>query len=228
MSKWSSLSGMYAEALSSENSRKTVKALINLGGEASYKDLQERTALSGSTLVYHLNRLITLDVVESPVKGYYRLKYRTPLSYVFDDPGLSYAYFGLLGRKEDKTEPEPKVALELLSKEKISPSHVYVVTTPEALSDWSDLHLPYNWILCYEEEIVDIDAILRKTRPQLVSLLRDFVVILDCTSATKPATLAYYKHAEEFYLPLIYVYEENLTIKWLKSKEDIKKELGMD
>jgi DNA-binding transcriptional ArsR family regulator len=219
---------MYTEALSSENSRKTVITLIQLGGEASYKDIQEGTDLSGSTLVYHLNKLITLDVVESPVKGYYRLKYRTPLSYVFDAPKIPYAYFGLLGRKEDKTEAEPKVALELLKKEKIRPSHVYVLTTPEALSDWSELHLPYNWILCYEEEIVDIDAVLSKTRPQLLLLLRDYVVILDCTSATKPATLAFYKHAQEFHLPLIYVYEQNLKIKWLKSKEDIKKDLGME
>jgi len=50
-----------------------------------------------------------------------------------------------------------------------------------------------RWILCYEDEIINIDTIKDKVTPQLESLMKDFIVIIDCTSATKPATIAYYE-----------------------------------
>lgn len=87
------------------------------------------------------------------------------------------------------------MALRLLKEQGIQPKFTYVVTSPEALGEWQELKLPYQWILCYEEEIVDIDAIEEKMRLQLEGLLRDHIVILDCTSATKPATIAYYELA---------------------------------
>jgi len=40
------------------------------------------------------------------------------------------AYFGLLERKEEREELEPKVALELLEKQKIKTELVYVVMFP--------------------------------------------------------------------------------------------------
>jgi len=85
----------------------------------------------------------------------------------------------------------------------------------------------HQWILCYEEEIIDIDAVKNKVSPQLESLLKNYVVIMDCTSATKPATIAYYELAQTYCIPLIYVYEETKKLKWLISKETIKTKFGM-
>ena len=69
-------------------------------------------------------------------------------------------------------------------------------------------------ILCYEEEIVDIDAIRKKVEPQMENLLRNYSVIMDCTSSTKPATIAYYQLAETYLILLIYVYEETRQLRW--------------
>jgi len=136
---------------------------------------------------------------------------------------MSIAYFGLLGRRDSRPEPETDVAMDLLSKEGINPKLKYVVTSPEALNEWKELKLPYQWILCYEDEIVDINAIKNKIIPQLENLLKDNVVIMDCTSATKPATIAYYELAQTYCVPLIYVYEEDEKLKWLLSKESLKR-----
>ncbi|MEM3744023.1 MAG: hypothetical protein QXW43_05795 [Candidatus Methanomethyliaceae archaeon] len=47
---------------------------------------------------------------------------------------------------------EPEIAMGLLEKEKIKPDLIHVVTSPEALNEWKDLKLPYQWILCYEKK----------------------------------------------------------------------------
>jgi len=65
----------------------------------------------------------------------------------------------------------------------------------------------------------------RKVLPQLESLLRNYIVIMDCTSATKPATIAYYEIAQTYLIPLIYIYEETKELKWLISRETIKEKL---
>ena len=107
------------------------------------------------------------------------------------------------------------------------PDLAYVVTSPDALNNWKTLKPPYQWILCYEDEIIDADSVKRKTAPQLLSLLRDYIVIMDCTAATKPSTIAYYELAQEFCVPLIYIYEEKKQLKWLISQETIKAKLGL-
>jgi len=53
------------------------------------------------------------------------------------------------------------------------------------------------------------------------------MVVIDCTSATKPATIAYYELAQEYMAPLIYVYEDGRSIKWLISKDTLKRKLGI-
>jgi hypothetical protein len=102
-----------------------------------------------------------------------------------------------------------------------------VTTSPEALSDWKHLGLPYEWILCYEDEIVDIDAVAQKVQPQLEALLRDHLVVMDCSSSTKPATIAFYELARMYLVPLVYVQETTRRLKWLISKNDILKEVGL-
>lgn len=219
---------MYEEALQNENSRMVVKALSEAGGIASYSMLEKDSKVKGSLLVYHLNRLYSYNIVEVPVKGTYKLRYRTPLCYLYESAGVEVAYLGLLGRRNSREEPEPDVALSLLGEEGIRPSYTYVVTSPEALEEWQTMKLPYQWILCYEDEIVDIDVIKEKVRSQLEGLLRDYVVILDCTAATKPATIAYYELANEYLAPLIYIYDDTKQLKWLSSKETIMKKLMLD
>jgi len=216
----------YEDAVSKEKSRRILEAVAQKGGIASFSDIKEFTGINSPVLTYHLDRLQSLNILEKEVKGTYRLKYKTPLCWIFgaDD---SIAYLGLLGRRNSRSEPETKTALELLEVEKIVPKFTYVLTSPEALTEWKELKLPYQWILCYEDEIINIDAIKQKVTPQLESLLRDHVVIIDCTSATKPATIAYYELAQTYYTPLIYVYEENKELKWLISKDYIRQKLGI-
>lgn len=71
--------------------------------------------------------------------------------------------------------------------------------------------LPYQWILCYEDEIINVDAVKQKVTTQLLSLLRDYIVVMDYTSATKPATIAHHELAQKLWIPLIYTYEEKTT-----------------
>jgi len=52
-----------------------------------------------------------------------------------------------------------------------------------------------------DEVAFRVDTLLRareKVRPQLEGLLKDHVVVLDCTSATKPSTIAYYELAQTY------------------------------
>ena len=216
----------YPMALSVENSRKIVEALAKTGGIATFSQIQALSGVKGSVLTHHLNRLQNLRVIRRETKGTYRFTYKTPLCFIFPTKTkIPIAYLGLLGRKDSRKKPEPYVAIELLEKEKLKPSFTYVVTSPEALNDWKNLKLPYQWILCYEDEIINVDAIKQKIAPQLKSLLREYIVIMDCTSATKPATIAYYELAQKLWVPLIYIYEETKQLKWLISLETIKERL---
>ena len=218
----------YSSAVSIENSRKILQALAYKGGVATFSEIEREAGVKGSVLTHHLNRLQRFNVIQREVKGTYRLKFKTPLCFMFDSKQkVPIAYFGLLGQRESREEPEPEVAQKLLEKEQLKPDMIYVVTSPEALNDWKQLKLPYQWILCYEEEIINVDLVRKKVTPQLLSLLKDYIVIMDCTSATKPATIAYYELAQNYCVPLIYIYEETKQLKWLLSKEAIRNKLRM-
>ncbi|MCX8176459.1 MAG: hypothetical protein N3E48_04425 [Candidatus Bathyarchaeota archaeon] len=212
----------YKGAFSRPNARKAAVALARLGGVANFSQIQRASGIKGSTLTHNLNILVRFNVVEKEVKGTYRLKYLTPLCYLFCEKPIPTAYLGLLGRRSGRKKPETETALELLKAEGYQPDPVCVLTSTEALHEWEDLKLPYRWILCYEEEIVDIDSVKEKAEQQLKSLLKDYMVIVDCTSATKPATIAYYELAQLYQTPLIYIYEEKRKLKWLMSKQTIE------
>ena len=216
----------YTTATTIRNSQKVLESLARSGGVANFSEIEETSGVKGSVLVHHLNRLQALNVVEKETKGTYRLKYKTPLCFIFHPArSVPFAYFGLLGKKEERETPETAVAIDLLKQQGLKPSLKYVVTSPEALNSWKNLRLQYQWILCYEDEIIDVDSVKTKISPQLLSLLTNYVVIMDCTSATKPATIAYYELAQKLWIPLIYVYEETKQLKWLISKEDIQEKL---
>ena len=216
----------YLAAVSLENSRKVLEAIARKGGIANFSEIQTQSGVEGSVLNHHLNRLLGLRVIQKEVKGTYRLRFKTPLCFLFNpSQRVPIAYFGLLGRRGTRKEPEPQIAINLLEKENLKPDLTYVVTSTNALNEWESLKLPYQWILCYEDEITDVEKIEQKVTPQLLSLLRDYIVIMDCTSATKPATIAYYKLAQELWVPLIYLYEETNQLKWLISRESAKQKL---
>lgn len=216
---------MYREALSRDNARRAAIALSRLGGIAKFSEIGRASGVRGSTLLHNLNTLIQFGIVERLVKGTYQLRYLTPLCYLFSDKPLPLAYLGLLGRREGRTRPEPETALELLRAENIKPESIHVLTTHEGFEDWKEMRLPYEWILCYEDEIYDIDSVKDKIQKRWELLSKKYILILDCTSATKPATIAYYELAQTYQIPLIYIYEPLLKLKWLKSKETIKKEI---
>lgn len=216
----------YSAAVAVGNSLRILESISTKGGIANFSEIQEDSGVKGSILAHHLNRLQRLKVIRREVKGTYCLAFKTPLCFIFDSKQkMPIAYFGLLGRKETRKEPEPQVAIGLLEKENLKPDLIYVVTSPDALDDWKQLKLQYQWILCYEDEIIDLDAIKEKISPQLLSLLRNYIVVMDCTSATKPATIAYYELAQKLWVPLIYVYEETKQLKWLISDVTIKSRL---
>lgn len=218
----------YELAMRLENSRKVVRSLAEMGGVSNFSEIEKNSGVKGSVLAHHLNRLQHLNVIEKEVRGTYRLAYKTPLCYIFERrQQIPIAYFGLLGKKEGRTRPETEIALELLKEEGIEPKFIFVTTSTDALNEWKGLRLPYQWIICYEGEIIDIDAIKSKVMPQLENLLRDCVVIIDCTSATKPATIAYYELARSYCAPLIYVNEETKQLKWLISKENLKEKISV-
>ncbi|MEM2703056.1 MAG: winged helix-turn-helix domain-containing protein [Candidatus Bathyarchaeia archaeon] len=216
----------YQSALSSKNSIKIIEAIAKARGVASFSEIQSLSGVKDSVLTHHLNRLQRFHVIEKEVKGTYRLTYKTPLCFIYPPKTrIPIAYFGLLGKKDSRKEPEPQFAIKILEGEGLRPDLAYVTTSPEALNDWKDIKLPYQWILCYEDEIANVDAVKRKVLPQLESLLRNYIVIMDCTSATKPATIAYYEIAQTYLIPLIYIYEETKELKWLISRETIKEKL---
>ncbi|MBS7623326.1 hypothetical protein KEJ39_06595 [Candidatus Bathyarchaeota archaeon] len=217
----------YKEAVKINNSRLLIEALTRSDGIANFSTLEKESGLKGGLLRYHLDRLKSLGVIESEVKGTYRLRFKTPLCYIFGSRNVKYAYIGLLGRRDSYSEPEPVTALSLLKEQRISPTLVYVLTSPEGMADWKEYRLNCQWVICYGDEIIDIDAIQNKLAPQLTALLRDHSVILDCTSSTKPATIAYYDLAQRLLIPCIYVSEEKRSIRWLISKETIMTRLNL-
>jgi len=216
----------YTLAFSVKNSQKVLEALAKKGGVANFSEIEDLSGVKGSVLNHHLNRLQKLNVIDKEGRGTYRLKYKTPFCILFGNrTQIPIAYFGLLGKREERKIPEPEVAVNLLEKESFKPNLIYVVTSPEALNSWKHLKLPYHWILCYEDEIINVDDVKRKVKTQLLSLLRDYIVIMDCTSATKPATIAYYELAQRLWTPLVYVYEKTNQLKWLISKEIMLRKL---
>jgi DNA-binding transcriptional ArsR family regulator len=217
----------YREAVKQPRSVMLLRALAKKD-EASFSELKKETGINDAVLYHHLNRLIRFGVIKSEVKGSYRLVYRTPFCYIFGDTEREkVSYFGLLGRRAAHEEAETQVALRALKDEGIEPELVYVLTSFDALKDWEEDRLPYQWILCYEDEIVDVDSVKEKVRRQLESCMMQGMVVIDCTSATKPATIAYYELAQEYMAPLIYVYEDGRSIKWLISKDTLKRKLGI-
>ena len=65
----------------------------------------------------------------------------------------------------------------------------------------------------------------QKIENVLKELVKDYIVIADCTSLNKIFTIALYSLAIDYGVPLIYIYENEKKLIWLRSEEDVLKEI---
>ena len=215
----------YKSVLGKKNTRSILGTLAHVGGEIRFSDLWRSTGISKSTLNYNLVILARREII-SREKGLIRLKYKTPLCYIFDSPKTPYAYLGLLGERGGRSESETETAIKLLENEGFTFKRVTILTTHRCAAEWEEAAPSNaNWYLLKDQEISMVETIESKTEAHLPDLTRDYILIMDCTSATNPATIAYYKIAIRHKIPLIYVYEKKRTLTWIISKEDLHKEL---
>jgi DNA-binding transcriptional ArsR family regulator len=215
----------YDRALEHTGRKKIVQAIAQVGGTARFSVISRMTGVADNVLMHHLNVLRQYGIVEQIVDGGpYSLRYKTPLCFIFGEKTPEkVSYIGLLGDKNEREEAETEVALRLLKKEGIEVNLAYVVTSSTAAKTWKDRELPVNWILVDGDALTDIDKIADKVEVVLTELVRNRLVIMDCTSFNKPATIALYELAQRYLIPLIYVYEPKRKLKWLISKEHLLK-----
>ncbi|WXG41613.1 MAG: hypothetical protein WED07_12760 [Candidatus Freyarchaeum deiterrae] len=201
--------------------------MARAGGEIRFSELCRAADISKSTLDYNLTILASNGIITRD-RGLIRLEYKTPLCYIFDSPRTraSYAYLGLLGERSGRSESETETAINLLGEEGFVFSRVAVVTTHRCAAEWEGVAPgSVDWFLLKDEEISLVEVIEARVEASLSDLLRNYVLIMDCTSATKPATIAYYRLATRHKIPLVYVYEKKKELTWIISREDLRGEL---
>lgn len=221
----------YDKAMQQPRKKAIIKAIAEEGGTARFSTIAKITGVRDNVLVHHLNGLRQLGIVESTVPadggGPYTLIYKTPLCFIFNqqpkDSEQSIVYMGLLGERNGRKESETAVALQLLKKDiGIESASTCIITSVESAQQWSDIEESRDeWILLTNRQVSDIDSIKRKVESVLIRLIRQNMVIMDCTSLTKPATIAMYELAQKYLVPLIYVYEPQHKLKWLISRDTL-------
>lgn len=190
---------------------------------------EEKIRNMKSTVSNNVSVLETYNFIKREPRGPIRLKYKTPLCWIANTPGVSFAYFGLLGmRKYEVSETE--TAINLLREVGINPERIVVVSSQEAIGDWAghiDPNMRIEWLTMDDKkELSDIDKVEEKIRPEIIKLMKDYILIMDLTAARKLAGIAFHKVAFQFKVPLIYVYEPEKRLRWLISKEDLAEEIG--
>ncbi|MEM3032344.1 MAG: winged helix-turn-helix domain-containing protein, partial [Nitrososphaerota archaeon] len=200
--------------------RRIVRYLAKSGGQATFKELLDSMKGSKSTLEYRLSSLEQLGFVERVKRGPVRLKFKTPLCYIFEGKGLGYAYFGLLGKRGEMREvSETETAVGLLERQLGTGfERVMVFSTAEAIDSWKcrggldeGLWRRIEWRVLSIKEMNSIAEVEEKVRHELTGLLSEYIVIMDCTSGTRPAGIAYYRLADTYKVPLVYAYEDKQT-----------------
>ncbi|MEM2145878.1 MAG: hypothetical protein QW279_10990 [Candidatus Jordarchaeaceae archaeon] len=214
----------YRSLLKGKNRRSVLEGLTRAGGMVRFNELHKIVEIPKSSLEYTLTVLEKRGIIKRE-SGSIRLQYTTPLCYLFDSPS-AYAYLGLLGEKSEREESETETAINLLEGKGFKFERKVVATTHGAVAEWENIaHLNIDWCLLSDEEISRVNMVKEKLLPRLIELVKNYKVVMDCTSATKPATIAYYQLAAMFKVPLIYVYEKRRELIWIVSVEDLKKEL---
>jgi len=180
------------------------------------------------------NNILVLERYNFIVKerrGPIHLKYKTPLCWLANTPGVPFAYIGLLGEKRYPIS-ETETAIELLKSDPnvgVKPEKIIVVTSRKVVGQWEEgisPDLKISWETMSEEDLSDIDEVEEFIKPIICDLMRNYILIMDLTSGPRPAGIAFYEVAIQFKVPLIYVYEPKKKLKWLISKENLEKEIG--
>jgi len=184
-----------------------------------------------STVNSNVSLLERYNFIERVGRGSIRLKYRTPLCFVANTPGIPFAYLGLLGERKYPVS-ETQTAIELLKSDPnvgVKPEKVVVVTTKKVVGQWEGAISPdvkISWETPSENELTIIDEVERFIKPKIIELMRDYILIMDLTSGPRPAGIAFHKLAVRFKVPLIYVYLPKNKLSWVISKENLREEIG--
>jgi hypothetical protein len=182
-----------------------------------------------SSLYNNLMVLQKLNFIGRVKRGPIQLKFKTPLCFVADTPNVPYAYLGLLGTRDGRRISETETAVKALGGLRISFKKVVVVTTQKAIGSWSgaiDPSLNIEWHTLSEDELNRVERVEERVKPKVAELMKEYVLIMDCTSGPRPAGIAFYRLASKYKIPLIYVYEPQGELIWLISKRDLERELG--
>nr|MDO8082199.1 hypothetical protein [Candidatus Freyarchaeota archaeon] len=215
----------YKSILENNKKRTVLEELVKAGGQIQKSKLENSIRIPSPSLNNTLERLIKNGIITRD-KDTIKLTRKTPLCYIFNSPKTPYAYLGLLGEKKKRPESETETALKLLTEKNFKFEKVLVITTEKGREDWKDA-VPscVEWHLVENEDINSVEKMESKIKTILPNLLRDYILIMDCTSLTVPATLAYYKLADDHKIPLIYIYETTKQLTWIKSKEHLQEKL---
>jgi len=193
------------------------------------------------TLYSRLKRLEQLGYIKY-YSGVATLVSKTPLCFVMA-ADVDYAYVGLLGRKvwPEINEPEPITAISKLAEKGLRIRKIVIVTTQEAYGDWASYIQKYSqyrdidWKMITIKQMNNIQAVADIVEPKVFELSKQYIPILDCTSGTRPAGIAYHEIAHTLMTPLIYVYTskefgehgEVVEVNWLKNQEKMAEELRL-
>ncbi len=74
-------------------------------------------------------------------------------------------------------------------------------------------------------EMNDIEKMESRIKQNFIELLRNYLLVMDCTSGTHPSGIAFYRLALKYRVPLVYLYEEKGEMFWLISKNDAMNEI---
>jgi hypothetical protein len=181
-----------------------------------------------STVEHNIHVLEKSNFIVRQGRGPIRLKYKTPLCWIANTPGVPFAYLGLLGRKTYPVS-ETETAIELLKSDPnvgVKPEKIIVLTSKKVIGEWEGIKLRISWEDMSEEDLNDIDKVEEFIKPIVCDLMKNYILIMDLTSGPRPAGIAFYELATQYKVPLIYVYEPKKKLRWLISKERLEKEIG--
>ncbi|MGQ9507426.1 MAG: winged helix-turn-helix domain-containing protein [Candidatus Bathycorpusculaceae bacterium] len=213
--------------------KKILGLLLRSGKELSpfAKETLERLGIpfkNRNRLYHHLSLLEEGNFIERVRGGPIRLKFRTPLCFVADTPCIPLAYFGLLGAKTFEVSIT-ETAVGLLKAEGKNPERIVVVTSQKAVGEWAGSISPFlkvEWLTMTEHDLNDPLRVEERVKPKVVELMKDYNLIMDCTSGPRPAGIAFYGLAQRLRVPLIYVYAPEKRLIWLIGRDRLREEVG--
>ena len=207
----------------SSNILRILKSLCS--GPKRFSQLKRETQLNDALLLHYLRKLLRYGIITREAEKTYKLRFKVPICYLF----LNFhpcTYLGFLGLRQEREIPEPIIALNLLRRLRIIPTKNYIFTTSDALASWKGYELSdFSIKLLSKDDLLDIDAIEERVERVVIEEAKTNLLIMDCTSLTKTATIAMYNLARRYYIPLIYVYEETKELVWLIDIETVKREV---